>query len=119
VHTGFDRFDQYVPRQEPPSYNAGGHKAYVDHVEWRVIPDPATAAAALTAGEIDWLVELPQPDLIPSLSKANGVKTACSIFTARSRSAAQSPDGTDQQRGITPCHARRRSIRKRSCWRRW
>ncbi len=26
------------------SYNAGGHKVNVDRVEWRVIPDAATAA---------------------------------------------------------------------------
>ena len=70
----FSRFDGYVPRQEPPSYTAGGHKVNVDRVEWRVIPDSATAANALTAGEVDW-VELPQPDLIPMLKKAIGVST--------------------------------------------
>jgi peptide/nickel transport system substrate-binding protein len=70
----FAKFDQYKPRQEPASYTAGGHVVHVDRVEWRVIPDAATAANALTAGEVDW-VELPQPDLIPMLKKANGVKT--------------------------------------------
>ena len=74
IHAGFARFDGYIPRQEKPSYNAGGHKVNVDKVEWRVIPDVATAAAALTAGEVDW-VELPQPDLIPMLAKAPGVIT--------------------------------------------
>ncbi len=74
IHAGFARFDGYIPRQEPPSYNAGGHKVNVDRVEWRVIPDVSTAAAALTAGEVDWL-ELPQPDLIPMLAKAKGVTT--------------------------------------------
>jgi len=73
-HAGFERFSGYVPRQEPVSYNAGGHKVNVDRVEWRVIPDPATAAAALVAGEVDW-VELPQPDLMPMLAKASGVTT--------------------------------------------
>ncbi len=73
-HAAFARFDGYVPRQEPVSYITGGHKANVDRVEWRVIPDPATAAAAMIAGEVDW-VELPQPDLIPMLSKAAGVST--------------------------------------------
>jgi peptide/nickel transport system substrate-binding protein len=71
---GFARFDRYVPRQEPPSYTAGGHVAKVEHVEWRVIPDPATAANALAAGEVDW-VELPQPDLIPMLKQQAGVTT--------------------------------------------
>jgi peptide/nickel transport system substrate-binding protein len=74
IHASFARFDRYVPRQEPASYNAGGHKVLLDRVEWRVIPDPATAANALTAGEVDWL-ELPQPDLIPSLAKKPGVTT--------------------------------------------
>jgi peptide/nickel transport system substrate-binding protein len=50
-HASFARFDGYVPRQEPVSYISGGHKVNVDRVEWRVIPDPATAAAALTSGE--------------------------------------------------------------------
>ena len=70
----FARFDRYAPRQEPASYTAGGHKANVERVEWRVIPDASTAANALIAGEVDW-VELPQPDLIPMLKKQNGVKT--------------------------------------------
>ncbi len=70
----FVRFAKYNPRQEPPSYTAGGHRVHVDKVEWRVIPDSATAAAALTAGEVDW-VELPQPDLLPMLKKAAGVTT--------------------------------------------
>ena len=70
----FARFDKYTPRQEPPSYTAGGHKVNLDRVEWRVIPDSATAANALKAGEVDW-VELPQPDLLPMLKKAAGVTT--------------------------------------------
>jgi len=73
-HAAFVRFDRYVPRQEPASYTAGGHQARLDRVEWRIIPDPATAAAALAAGEVDWL-ELPQPDLIPMLKRDSGVTT--------------------------------------------
>ena len=70
----FARFDKYTPRQEPASYNAGGHRVNLDRVEWRVVPDPATAANALAAGEVDW-VELPQPDLIPMLKRQAGVTT--------------------------------------------
>ena len=33
---------------------AGPKIANFDRVEWQVIPDPATAAAALQQGEIDW-----------------------------------------------------------------
>ena len=39
------------------------------------LPDPATAAAALTAGEIDWW-EWPSADLLPMLRAANGVRVA-------------------------------------------
>jgi peptide/nickel transport system substrate-binding protein len=74
IHASFARFDGYVSRQEPASYNAGGHHVRLDRVDWRVIPDPATAASALIAGEVDW-VELPQPDLLPMLAKAEGVTT--------------------------------------------
>ena len=70
----FARFDRYTPRQEPPSYAAGGHEVKVDRVEWRIIPDQATAASALSAGEVDWL-ELPQPDLVPMLGRQAGVTT--------------------------------------------
>ena len=44
----------YVPRKEPPSMGAGGKVVKVDRVEWIYIPDSATAAAALIAGEVDW-----------------------------------------------------------------
>jgi peptide/nickel transport system substrate-binding protein len=70
----FARFDLYKPRQEPASYAAGGHLVKLDRVEWRIIPDAATAANALTTGEVDWL-ELPQPDLIAMLKKQSGVTT--------------------------------------------
>lgn len=70
----FEKFDRYVPRNEPASYNAGGHQVFLDRVEWKIIPDSATAANALTAGEVDW-VELPQPDLLPMLKRKSGVST--------------------------------------------
>ena len=70
----FTKFDRYMPRQEPASYVAGGHEVKLDRVEWKVIPDPATAANALATGEVDWL-ELPQPDLVPMLKATEGVTT--------------------------------------------
>ena len=70
----YAKFDRYTPRQEPASYLAGGRHVKVDRVEWKIIPDPATAAGALTAGEIDWL-ELPQPDLLPMLKRNSGIST--------------------------------------------
>ena len=62
----YARFDKYVPRAEPPSYWSGSKATYVDRVEWRVIPDPATAANALQQGEVDW-IENPLFDLMGSL----------------------------------------------------
>ena len=49
----FAKFADYVPRQEPASWLAGGKKILVDRVEWIVMPDPATASAALQNGEVD------------------------------------------------------------------
>ncbi len=62
------RHDKYIPRSEAPSNMAGGKVVNVDRVEWIIMPDPATAAAALQTGEIDW-VERPLADLIPVLSR--------------------------------------------------
>lgn len=63
----------YVPRKEPPSWAAGGKVVKVDRVEWIYIPDSATAAAALNAGEVDWWEQFP-PDLIPVLAKNKSIK---------------------------------------------
>ncbi|MGE0222607.1 MAG: ABC transporter substrate-binding protein [Acetobacteraceae bacterium] len=68
----FAKFDKYVPRPEKVEYGWGGYHVKVDRVEWRIMPDPATAAAALVTGEVDW-VEMPLPDLLPMLRKAQGV----------------------------------------------
>ena len=68
----FAKFDRYVPRNEPASFCAGGHRVLVDRVEWRIMPDPATAVNALVKGEVDWL-DQPLPDLLPVLRKASGV----------------------------------------------
>ena len=73
-HAGFARFARYVPRDEPPSYMAGGHRVLLDKVEWKMIPDASTAANALVTGEIDW-IEIPLPDLLAMLRKAPGVRT--------------------------------------------
>ena len=61
----------YVPRQEKPEYYSGGKVANFERVEWIVQPDPATAAAALQTGEVDWL-EFPVLDLLPMLRKSQG-----------------------------------------------
>jgi peptide/nickel transport system substrate-binding protein len=68
----FEKFADYTPRQEPASWLAGGKRILADRVEWVTIPDPATAAAALQNGEVDWL-EVPLPDLVPVLKKNRNV----------------------------------------------
>ncbi|XUM20460.1 ABC transporter substrate-binding protein [Bradyrhizobium oligotrophicum S58] len=62
----FEKFADYVPRQEKPVWLAGGKQVLVDRVEWVIMPDPATAAAALQNGEVDWW-ENPITDLVPVL----------------------------------------------------
>ncbi|NKC33301.1 ABC transporter substrate-binding protein [Falsiroseomonas selenitidurans] len=68
----FQKFDQYVPRSEPASWLAGGKRMLVDRVEWVVMPDPATAAAALQNGEVDWW-ENPISDLVPLMRRNRNI----------------------------------------------
>ena len=68
----YARFEQYVPRDEPPDLLAGGKLAFFERVEWRIIPDPATVSAALLAGEVDWW-EWALPDLIPNLERSGKI----------------------------------------------
>lgn len=69
----YERFDGYVPRAEPADWTSGGKQVNFDRVEWQIIPDPTTAAAALQRGEVDWW-EQALPDLIPMLKHAPGVR---------------------------------------------
>jgi len=64
----YERNAHYVPRDEPADFLAGGKAVHFDRVEWRVMPDPATAAAALQANEVDWW-ETPLADLLPVLRR--------------------------------------------------
>lgn len=68
----FDRNDTYRPRPEAPNGLSGGRVAKVDRIEWHVMPDANTAAAALQTGEVD-LVEAPLLDLLPTLERGRGV----------------------------------------------
>ncbi|MBI3498140.1 MAG: ABC transporter substrate-binding protein [Proteobacteria bacterium] len=51
----YEKNRAYVPRNEPPDGQAGGKVVKVDRVEWLIIPDPATAYAALKKGEVDFI----------------------------------------------------------------
>ena len=64
----YERFAGYVPRSEPADFLAGGKPVHFDRVEWRVMPDPATAAGALLNNEADWW-ETPLGDLLPRLRR--------------------------------------------------
>jgi peptide/nickel transport system substrate-binding protein len=65
----YEKFDGYIPRPDgKPEFAAGPKIVHFDRVEWTVIPDPSTAAAALTSGEFDWW-ENPTLDLVPSLRR--------------------------------------------------
>ena len=64
----YEKFAGYAPRSEPADWATGGKVAYFPRVEWSVIPDPATVAAALQNGEVDWW-EQPLSDLLPTLAR--------------------------------------------------
>ena len=69
ARSAYAKFDGYVPRDEPVSSIAGGRVARVGRVERTVIPDPATAAAAMQAGEQDYWQQ-PLHDLVPVLRRS-------------------------------------------------
>ncbi|MBN8941979.1 MAG: ABC transporter substrate-binding protein [Rhizobiales bacterium] len=69
----YDRNPDYVPRAEPADGLAGGRVVKVDRVEWLIMPDPATAAAALQTGEID-IWEQPSQDLIPVITGNRSIR---------------------------------------------
>ncbi|MDR7127352.1 ABC transporter substrate-binding protein [Pseudotabrizicola sp. 4114] len=54
-----EKFQEYVPRDEPPSNLAGGKVAKVDRIERATIPDDMSAVNALLSGEIDLLKGIP------------------------------------------------------------
>jgi peptide/nickel transport system substrate-binding protein len=69
VKAVYEKNPDYVPRNEPPSWTAGGKVVKVDRVEWITMPDAQTAVNALGSGDIDFM-ENPSFDLLPVV-KAN------------------------------------------------
>ena len=67
ARVAYERFERYQPCENgKPEWTAGPKVAHFDRIEWHVVPDPATAAAALRAGEVDgW--EQPLADLLAML----------------------------------------------------
>lgn len=70
----YEKFDGYVPRDEPPSAAAGGKVAKVDRVIWTYFPDQSTAMNALMAGEVDYF-EQPANDLVPIMASNPDITT--------------------------------------------
>ncbi len=69
----YRKFDAYRPTPVgTPDMVAGPKLAQFERVEWKVIPDPATAAAAMQAGEMDWW-EVVDPDLNRLVRRAKNV----------------------------------------------
>jgi peptide/nickel transport system substrate-binding protein len=68
----FRRFARYRPREEPADGLAGGKVVHFEVAEFVSITDPATRAAALQAGEVDYL-EFLSPDYIPSMRRNRNV----------------------------------------------
>ncbi len=66
VSVTYEKFADYVPREEPADWMAGGKVVNVDRVVWTSMPDAQTAINALVSGEIDYL-EQAQIDLLPIL----------------------------------------------------
>jgi peptide/nickel transport system substrate-binding protein len=65
----YERFIDYVPRPDgTPDGSAGPKRAYFDRVEWRIIPEGGTIAAALQRGEVDWWL-IPDADLLAPLKR--------------------------------------------------
>jgi peptide/nickel transport system substrate-binding protein len=73
----WEKFDGYMPRQETPDWTTGGKIANFQRIEWKIIPDAATASAALQSGEVDWYEQV-QADLVPLLRRNGTIAIAAS-----------------------------------------
>lgn len=69
----YERFDEYLPRDEPASGLAGGKVANVERIERIEMPDELTKVNALLAGEIDFLEAIPY-DLLQMVEGNDGVR---------------------------------------------
>ncbi len=75
ARVAYERFAAYTPRPGgTPDWTAGPKVAHFDRIHWTVIPDPATAAAAMQRDEADWW-EQPVFDLLPVLARAPNLRS--------------------------------------------
>ena len=68
-----EKFADYKPRREPPSWASGGKIARLDRIEMLGLPDAQTQVSALIRGEVDYLERVPA-DLLPLLDAKSGAK---------------------------------------------
>lgn len=68
-----EKFADYKPRSEPPSWASGGKIARLDRIEMLGLPDAQTQVSALIRGEVDYLERIPA-DLLPLLDAKSGAK---------------------------------------------
>jgi len=60
----YEKNADYVPRDEPASWTAGGKVVNVDRVQWLSMPDRMTAVNALLNDEVDFIQQV-EFDLVP------------------------------------------------------
>ena len=68
-----EKFADYKPRSEPPSWASGAKLAKIDRIEMLGMPDAQTQVSALIRGEVDYLERVPA-DLLPLLDAKSGAK---------------------------------------------
>ena len=77
----YERSNAYVPRSDGTADGTAGPKiAHFDRVVWRIIPDPATVAAALQQQEIDWWLS-PDADFLPLLHRQGHIAVETDLPT--------------------------------------
>lgn len=59
VRVVYEKFENYVPREDQASRTAGGKVVNVDRVEWISMPDALTTVNALLNNEVDYVENLP------------------------------------------------------------
>ncbi len=70
----YERNAAYKPREGGvPQWTSGPKIVHFDRVEWHVIPDLSTKAAAMQNGEMDWW-EDPTGDILPLLRAQEGLQ---------------------------------------------
>lgn len=57
-HVRLERFEDYVPREEPPDGFAGRRTAYFDVLEFVPVPDAAARIAGVETGDYHWAEEV-------------------------------------------------------------